>query len=166
MLVQTPNTSLFPELDIAAKIGTEEGHEPHPFAESRTLIDLLWPLSNAGSITIRRALRGTQFFARFSDREYEGTRRVVLTLQDNGLQLWKGVAPVTEKPLEGAEMGGDDKNNVEEGYAPGRTGFGTGPFTPGPFGAYRPQPYQADPMAEEFRETSLTPPPEMSSRYS
>jgi len=82
------------------------------------------------------------------------------------LQLSKGLAPVTEKTLEIEEMGGDNKSTVEEEYAPGRTGFGTGPLTPGPFGTYRPQPYQADPMPERFREVNVTPPPEMSSRYS
>jgi hypothetical protein len=179
MFIQTPNTSLFPEIDVAAKIGIEDTHDPpQPFAESRSLIDLLFPLSNAGSLTIRHAMRGTHFYARFSEREYEGTRRVVLVLQDNGLQLSKGVMVVNAEKRLAAVEEGDDRSTAgednraggEDGYGPGRNNFSTlDEFVPGPFGAYRTEPYQADPMTEEFRDEfrdeRVTPPPEMSSRY-
>ena len=98
MFIQTPNTSLFPEIDIAAKLGTEKGYEATPFMEPRSLTQLLWPLSNAGSLEIRRRLTGQRFFVRFSDsNEYqEDTNRVVIMLQENGLSLSGKEKPVTE----------------------------------------------------------------------
>lgn len=143
MVVQTPNTSLFPEVDIAAKLGTENGYEATPFMEPRSLSQLLWPLSNAGSLEIRRRLTGQRFFVRFSDTsEYqEEGKRVVIMLQENGLSLsGKGEKPVTE-------------------------------FEHRESTAYRSEPmnttYQAEPMNEEIRTVPYRapPPPEMSSRY-
>ena len=99
MFIQTPNTSLFPEIDIAAKLSSENGHEATPFMEPRTLTQLLWPLSNAGSLEVRRRLVGQRFFVRFSDsNEYqEERRRVVMMLQDNGMSLsGKEEKPATE----------------------------------------------------------------------
>ena len=99
MLIQTPNTSLFPEIDIAAKLGTEQGYEATPFLEPRSLAQLLWPLSNAGSLEIRRRLTGQRFFVRFADTNelQEESKRVVIMLQENGLSLnGKGEKPVTE----------------------------------------------------------------------
>ena len=89
MFIQTPNTSLFPEVDIASKLGTEKGYEATPFMEPRSLTQLLWPLSNAGTLEIRRRLIGQRFFVRFSDtNEYQEERkRVIITLQENGLPL-------------------------------------------------------------------------------
>lgn len=88
MLIQTPNTSLFPEIDIASKIttdGTIEAEAPG------SLPEILWPLSNAGSIVIRRALEGIRFFVRFADNELfqeDGSRRrVVIKSRDNGMLL-------------------------------------------------------------------------------
>jgi hypothetical protein len=77
-------------MDIASKLATEDGYEAHPFADSQSFTQLLWPLSNAGSTTIRRRLRSTRFFVRFSNKdEFEGNRRVIMTLQDNGMRLNK-----------------------------------------------------------------------------
>ena len=99
MLIQTPNTSLFPEIDIAAKLGTEEGYEATPFMEPRSLTQLLWPLNNAGSLEIRRRLTGQRFFVRFSHANVfqDESKRVVITLQENGLPLsGNGGKPIRE----------------------------------------------------------------------
>ena len=88
MFIQTPNSTLFPEIDVASKIGTEDGYEPTPFVESRSLLQLLWPLSNATSLEIRKRLTGERLFSRFSETDLnDGPRRVILTLQDNGMLL-------------------------------------------------------------------------------
>jgi hypothetical protein len=166
MFIQTPNTSLFPEFDIASKINPDEGYEHNPFAEPNTLTDLLWPLSNASTLTIRAALRGKQLFARFSDREYEGARRVVLSLQDNGRRLSRVIPPTAvrdEKEPVQTETEVDDQGSsvYDEEFGPGPT-----ILSPLRFQEFEAEPYRADAMREEFRETSLTPPPELSSRYS
>lgn len=163
MLIQTPNTTVFPEFDIASKINPDEGYEHNPFAEPNSLTDLLWPLSNASTLTIRAALRGKQLFARFSDREYEGARRVVLSLQDNGLRLSRVIPPTFLEAREPVETEVDDQGSSvypDEGFGPGRT-----ILSPLRFEEFA-EPYVADPMAEEFRQERLTPHPELSSRYS
>ena len=87
MTVQVANTSLYPEVDIASKIPTEEKHEIEPFASPYNLSQLFWPLNNAVSTQIRRRLTATRFYVRFSENNYEEPRRVILTLEDNGLRL-------------------------------------------------------------------------------
>ena len=154
MFIQTPNTSLFPEIDIASKIVTEDGYEPHPFLAASSFTQLLWPLSNAGSVEIRRRLAATRFFVRLSDKDVEGNRRVVLILQENGMPLGKG---------------------VEEGSIDENTEFRTGEDNPFQSDkdkgcrAIKNATYQAQPMEEEIRTVPYiprTPPsPQMSSRY-
>jgi hypothetical protein len=91
MFVQSPNTSLFPEIDVAAKSATDVNHGETLYLEDtpRTLSQLLWPLSNAFSIEIRRRLRSKRFYVRFSDNEFQdgGAKTVVIKLQDNGMLL-------------------------------------------------------------------------------
>lgn len=87
--IQTPSSSLYPEIDIASKIATEDSYKANPFAPTQSLAQLLWPLSNSESLGIRRRLALSRFFVRLSDNEYEGSRRVVLTLQENDMRLPK-----------------------------------------------------------------------------
>ena len=91
MFIQTPNTSLFPEIDIASKTAADVNHGETPYFEDtpRTVSQLLWPLSNACSIEIRRRLRAKRFFVRLLDNESQdgGTKNVVIKLQDNGMLL-------------------------------------------------------------------------------
>jgi hypothetical protein len=100
MQIQTPNFSLYPEIDIAARVTGEKGYDPAPFFSPRSFAQLLWPLRNAGSAEVRRRLALTKFFVRFSTNEYDGTRGVVLTLEDNGLLLSdSGKGKSVEEPL-------------------------------------------------------------------
>ena len=137
MLIQTPNTSLYPEIDIASKLGTEKGYEATPFMEPRSLTQLLWPLSNAGTLEIRRRLTGQRFFVRFSDsNEYqEESKRVVITLQENGLSLsGSGEKPATEFDHEEST-------------------------------AYQAEPMNEEIRTIAYTAPPPPPPPEMSSRY-
>ena len=73
--VQTPNTSFYPEIDIASKV----------VADSTDMAQLLWPLSNSHSPAIKRRLQRERFFARMEGEHYN--RRVALMLEDNGNAL-------------------------------------------------------------------------------
>jgi hypothetical protein len=90
MFIQTPNTSLFPEIDLASKTAADVNHgEALYFEDPRTVSQLLWPLSNSYSIEIRRRLRARRFFVRLLDNDSQdgGTKKVVIKLQDNGMLL-------------------------------------------------------------------------------
>jgi hypothetical protein len=91
MFIQTPNTSLFPEIDLASKSATDVNHGETRYLEDtpNTLSQLLRPLSNSYSIEIRRRLHAKRFFVRFSDNEFQdgGAKAVVIKLQDNGMLL-------------------------------------------------------------------------------
>ena len=127
MMVQTPNTSLFPEIDIASKLVTDTPNERHYLEDTpRSLAQLLWPLSNASSMEVRRRLSPTRLFVRFSDNEFQddGNKRVIIKLEDNGMLLnGKGI---------------DEKTAVME-----RTQFESS--------EYGSTTYQTDPMEEEIR---------------
>lgn len=98
--VQTPNTSFYPETDIASKIGTDDRFELAPSMDPpQTITQLLWPLSNSHSPAIKRRLRGFRFFARMSDNEYDGNRRVELMLEDNGMALTRGMKTKRIRPM-------------------------------------------------------------------
>jgi hypothetical protein len=132
MIIQTPNTSLFPEVDIASKLATDTPNERHYLEDTpRSLAQLLWPLSNANSMEVRRRLSPTRFFVRFSDNEFQddGNKRVIIKLEDNGMLLnGKGM---------------DEKTTVVE-----RTQYESS--------EYGSSIYQTDPMAEEIRTTPYT----------
>jgi hypothetical protein len=87
MRVQTPNTSLYPEIDFASKVVADDSLETTPFAPLTSVSQLLSPLNNATSVEVRRRLNLRRFFTRFSANPFDGQRKVVLTLEDNGLLL-------------------------------------------------------------------------------
>ena len=91
MTIQTPNTCLYPEIAVASKM--EHIHHTY-FGPPRALSEIVWPLSNSGSIAVRRVLASQKFYVRFSENETEQNRPIILTLQENGLPLVRrGHAP-------------------------------------------------------------------------
>jgi len=88
--INSPNTSFYPEIDIASKItGGDDSDDVPMHDHPSTISQLLSPLNNSGSIAIMKQLRGFRFFARRSDSEYQGGGRVILVLEDNGITLKK-----------------------------------------------------------------------------
>src|SRR5277367_478169 len=99
--VQTPNSSLFPEIDIASK-ATDAPNSQHLLSPSSSPIytgsyplvqnansfsRLVSPLNNAGSIEIRKKLANARFYVRWADVSGSGMGRVVLRARENGLRL-------------------------------------------------------------------------------
>ena len=110
--VQTPNSSLFPEIDIASK-ATDAPKSQYPllspsssygYSGSSPLVQnansfssLVAPLNNAGSVEIRKKLANARFYVRWADTSgsgFGGMGRVVLRARENGLRL----ARQPEKP--------------------------------------------------------------------
>lgn len=82
--VTTPNLSLFPEIDVAAKVVVTESHLYRGF-EAYSISKLLSSLSNAGSREIWKALSAQTFYVRYSGAGSRGagnTRPVVITLEN------------------------------------------------------------------------------------
>ena len=85
-MIQMPITSLYPEVDIATKITSDES-DVWPFLSARSLSQLLWPLNNAGTMEIKRGLADERFYVRLSKSEGEEKQRIVISLEDNGPRL-------------------------------------------------------------------------------
>ena len=101
LCIRTPNLSLFPEIDIASKVVTERGGQfVHDSSSSvAALSKLLSPLSNSGSIAVRKGLRFLRVYVRPSgDYEDQGTRPIALTFEKVEL------ASVSENHLELMEV--------------------------------------------------------------
>jgi hypothetical protein len=82
MRIPSPNTSLFPEIDVASKILTDGTYDADWLTPAQSVNQLFSPLSNAESLEIRRRLAFQRFFVRNSN-DYAGNTRTVLTLQDS-----------------------------------------------------------------------------------
>ena len=91
MRLRAPNSSLFPEIDIASKIAPEDGHNPHSLAPAHSVTDLLSPLSSSESQKVRRRLASRRFWVQ-NLKDYEGRARMVLTVEENG-RTGKGFVP-------------------------------------------------------------------------
>ena len=86
MMIRTPVTSLYPEIDIATKITSDES-DVWPFLSARSVSQLLWPLNNAGTTEIKKGLTDAKFYVRLSKNEVEEKQRIVISLEDNGPRL-------------------------------------------------------------------------------
>lgn len=99
--IRIPKLSLFPEIDITSKVVTESnGQVVHDSSSSIAALSiLLSPLSNAGSIAVRKGLRYLRVYVRPAvDHEIQGTQPITLTLEN--VQL----ANVSENHLELREV--------------------------------------------------------------
>jgi len=105
LYVQTPNSSLFPEMDIASK-ATDMPSSQYPILSPSSTINstgsyslvhngnsfskLISPLNNAGSVQIRKKLANARFYVRWADTGgsgFGGMGRVVLRARENGMRL-------------------------------------------------------------------------------
>jgi hypothetical protein len=106
LYVQTQNSSLFPEVDIASK-ATDTPTSQYPilspsstynsYTGSYPLVQnansfsrLVSPLNNAGSVEIRKKLANARFYVRWADTGgsgFGGRGRVVLRARENGMRL-------------------------------------------------------------------------------
>jgi hypothetical protein len=80
--IEIPNLSQFPEIDIASKV--VQGETDGSSDTTTTFTKLLSPLSNAGSIEIRKRLAFSRFYVRFSNDETpkENQRLFSITLEE------------------------------------------------------------------------------------
>ena len=85
--MQTPNASLFPEIDFAAKLPSDENGNNSGSSTFPPLATSFSALSNAGSAGIRKRLAFTRFHVRLSNtgREFEGIRSVEIKLKEDDL---------------------------------------------------------------------------------
>ena len=88
--LQTPNLSLFPEIDVAAKVVVSESHLYRGF-ETYSISKLLSSLSNAGSREIWKALSPHTLYVRYSrmwNRQGYDSPPVVITVEKgDGFEL-------------------------------------------------------------------------------
>jgi hypothetical protein len=81
MFVQTPITSDYPEIDIAAKITANDFAKKDGPTTANSNSRLLAPLSDSDSNHIQKCLRSTTISVRFSE-EAEKNRYVAVTVED------------------------------------------------------------------------------------
>jgi len=105
LYIQTPNSSLFPEIDIASK-ATDISTSQYPILSpsstyshtgsyplvqnANSFSRLVSQLNNAGSIEIRKKLANARFYVRWADTVgsgFGGMGRVVLRARENGMRL-------------------------------------------------------------------------------
>jgi hypothetical protein len=84
--VQTPNPSLFPEIDFASKCVKPDRQE----MPQLTLGGLLYPLSNGGSSRIERKMAGKTFFVGPQKKYSEAPSHVKFSLSKFESELIKG----------------------------------------------------------------------------
>ena len=89
-LVKTPRSSLFPEVDIAAKMGDSLDYTTSRFSHYDSFLEWASSLYNSESSQIRRRLASSKFLVRSSDWEVEEKRPIIVTLQEDEL-------PVTQR---------------------------------------------------------------------
>jgi hypothetical protein len=87
MLRRTPNTSMFPDIDFAAKVTRRRSPSVYPQSEhSEAFPDRLSRLTNATSYEIRNGLAPSELYVRVATSDVEGDRPLSMTGDgDDGL---------------------------------------------------------------------------------